>query len=137
MDWQEADNSYNAAPQQPGGFVMAALICGIASVVLCCGGPLTVPIGALGILFAVLSRRRGQATHPLARSGIILSILGMIMGIAVTVYSFYALYNDPEMEPLREMYEQIWDSYYGTDFGEPDSGTESLPGTNDLPSNVL
>lgn len=129
MDWQGLDNYQQnmSESQPPRGFTLAAIICGIASVALCCLGPLTVPIGSLGILFAILSKRLGRPAHPLARSGLILSIIGIITGILMTVYSFYTVFTDPQFDAIREQYEQIFDYYYGTESGGLEPDTETLP----------
>lgn len=132
MDWQQQSNDYRYV-QRPGGFVTASLVCGIVSLSLFWLGPLAIPVGALGILFAVLSRRLGRGMFPSARAGLIMSVIGVAIGILISVYSVYSVFTDPE---LREQYEQIMEYYYGTDPGSTDPGTGAVPET-DLPSNVL
>ena len=54
-------NNMNIQNNRPEGFAIASLICGILSNICCCTGILSLPVGALGILFAVLTKRKGKS----------------------------------------------------------------------------
>ena len=89
-------------------FSIVSMFCGLLSVTLCCTGILSIPFGALGILFAVLTKRLGKPMPPMSVTGTLLSCLGMVLGICMCVYSFiYVMNNSPEMwNALLEYYRQ-------------------------------
>lgn len=69
-------------------FANAAMTCGIISIVmLIWGGILALPFGALGIIFACLSRRFGNPLARKARRGMTFSIVGIAGGLMFTVYA--------------------------------------------------
>ena len=110
--YPNSDNpNYNSAPQpnRPGGFAIASLVCGIISVILCCTGVLSIPTGALGILFAVLTKRKGQNMSGLCIAGIWLSCVGMALGILMTVYSFFMVFSNPVLyEEVNTMFQTMY-----------------------------
>lgn len=79
--------SDNNAKNEGRSFSIAAMICGIVSVVLCCTGIFSIELGALSILFAVLSHRRGSRMSSMSITGIILSCIGMVLGAMLLLYS--------------------------------------------------
>lgn len=100
-------------PEKLSGFSVASMICGIISIVLCCTGILSLPLGALGILFAVLSHRRGRSMPTMSLTGIILSCLGILMGLLMLVISIYMVITDPEFrESFEDSYEEYYEEFY-------------------------
>lgn len=87
----------------------ASYICGMLSVILCCTGVLSVPLGALGVLFALLTRRLGRPMPPLSVRGFWLSCTGMLLGILLCIYSVFTVWNDPE---YRSIFEEYYKAYY-------------------------
>ena len=75
MDFNQNSENSNYVPnqpsQRPSGFATASLVCGILSLVLCCTGILGIPAGALSILFAVLSKRKGESLSGMSIAGIV------------------------------------------------------------------
>lgn len=107
-------NYYNAnptgqTPEKMSGFSIASMVCGIISIILCCTGILSLPLGALGILFAVLSHRRGKSMPAMSLTGIILSCFGIALGLFMLVFTFYTIMTDPE---FRDTYEEYYEDYY-------------------------
>ncbi|MGI6010223.1 MAG: hypothetical protein ACOX8H_01825 [Ruminococcus sp.] len=110
-------------PTESSGLATASLVMGICGLVLiCCGASFV--LGALGIIFALLSRGRGRMSGS-AKAGLILSIVGIILSIAV--YSFYivSLVTSGQFQDIIESYEYYnqymeddydYNDYY--DFGE-------------------
>lgn len=107
-----------------GGLFTAARICGIVSISLgllsliaCCLGYLSIPIGALGILFAVLCRRKGQALPRSCKTGLVLSIAGLAIGMAMLALTVYSTITNPTFwEYMRDaytQYEQMYQELYG------------------------
>ena len=97
------------------GLSIASMVCGICSLVLCFMGLLSIPTGALGILFALLTRKRGQRMNNMCVAGIWLSCVGLSLGIFITVSSIVTVFTDPSyMNMLDQMYQQM----YGVDMEE-------------------
>ncbi len=121
--------------QQKNPFILASLILGIASLTLLCTGVLPLPLGALGILFAVLSCRKGRRMDPMAVAGITTSLAGIVCSGAILAYTLVnipALMRDTAYRSqLNAIYEQLYgesfdefmEQYYGVDvdalFGAP------------------
>lgn len=92
----------------------ASLVLGICSLVLiCCGGSFI--LGALGIIFAILSRGR-TPMNGTAKAGLALSIIGIVLSI--TVYTFYivSFVSSGEFDNVLQGYEYYYhngeDDYY-------------------------
>lgn len=104
---------YQQPPYRPSGngMVAASLVMGILSLLLTCCG-LSYVFGALGIIFALLSRKNGPM-DPQAKIGIGLSIAGSVLGIVIIVV---ALLQDPSyyMDALKE-YQQFYNEYENDD----------------------
>ncbi len=117
-----ASNSsyYNQPTHRPygQGFLIASMVCGVLSVTACCTGILSLPLGALGILFAMLTYRRGKKMNGTAMTGIVFSTMGIITGVSILIYSFYTLpdmMNDPA---FQNQVDTITEQMYGMDFAE-------------------
>jgi hypothetical protein len=97
------------------GLSIASMVCGICSLVLCCTGLLSIPAGALGILFAMLTRKKGQRMSSMCVAGIWLSCVGLALGIFITVSSIVTVFTDPS---YRNMLDQMYQQMYGVDMEE-------------------
>ena len=89
---------------------------------------LAVPFGALGIVFALLSRGNTTLARR-ARHAIVISVIAMCVSSAVTGYAFYRIYHDPQ---LKEQFTQIVDYYMDT-YGltQPQSGELQQPSSGE------
>lgn len=87
------------------GLSIASMVCGICSLVLCCTGLLSIPAGALGILFAMLTRKKGQRMSSMCVAGIWLSCVGLALGIFITISSIVTVFTDPS---YRNMLDQMY-----------------------------
>lgn len=107
-----------------GGLPTASRVCGIISfslgifsVTACCLGYLSIPLGALGILFAMLSRRIGKQMPPACKSGIILSVIGIAVGLVMMFTTIYITITDPrfweQTQEMMEIYEEMYEETYG------------------------
>lgn len=89
-----ASNSsyYNQPTHRPygQGFIFASLVCGLLSTFL---GVVLIglPIGALGILFALLTYRKGKRMDIIAKTGLVTSVLGILFGIVLIVYAYVSM----------------------------------------------
>lgn len=70
------------------GFAVASLVMGILSLLLaCCSGIGGIAAGALGIIFAILSRK-GQPMESQAKIGMGTSIAGLALGVVIIIATF-------------------------------------------------
>lgn len=116
MDYNQNYDNYTQQPTPPkkaNGLAIASLVCGILSLIMCCLG-IGLPLGALAILFAILTRRKGQSMNTMSLSGIITGALGLFMGLVFTLYSLY-LFTDPYFQ--RGMYDSL-ESVYGEEMAD-------------------
>ena len=101
------DSPYNNYNPDRGrhSFEIASIVMGIISMVLLCTGVLAIPFGALGVLFALLSRKDKDRLGNIAITGAIISVVSMITGAFITVYSIYTVMTDPSvLEEVSRMY---------------------------------
>ncbi len=83
---------------------LASLIAGIFSMIFLFFG-FALPLGALGILFALLSRDTGKFEGR-ALTGFVLSLIGLIIGAVMTISSLYLITSGTYEKMLEELYEQ-------------------------------
>ena len=110
---QQQNNEMNGNSPMPDprfrALSIASMACGICSLVLCCTGLLSIPAGALGILFALLTRKKGQRMNSMCVAGIWLSCVGLALGIFITVSSIVTVFTDPSyLNMLDQMYQQMY-----------------------------
>ena len=82
--------------QQHNGMATAALTCGIVSIIFSFFFGTGFIFAILGIMFACLSRRKRM--NKSALWGLILSIIGAVVSIAVLTFSIIAIINSDEIE---------------------------------------
>lgn len=115
-----ASNSsyYNQPTHRPygQGFMIASGICGMLSITACCTGILSLPLGALGILFAVLTYRKGKKMNSACLIGIITSCIGIFSAVILTVNSFLMLPTMLENDAFRGQLDAVTQQMYGMDF---------------------
>ncbi len=98
-------NNYNPDKGRQ-AFDIASLVMGIISLVLLCTGVLSIPAGALGVLFSTLGKKPGAERSRNSKFGLILSCIGLIAGILVVTIAIYWFYTDPTaVEQVKSMYE--------------------------------
>jgi predicted membrane protein len=91
-----------------------ALVFGLAalfSVLIAVLAPLGVLFGLLGLIFGVIGRKRSKNPHvtggAVAVIGIVMSVLGLIVGIALTA-SLVTFLTDPQnMQEIRDRLEDL------------------------------
>ena len=120
-DSNASNSSYfNQPTHRPYGqaFSVAAAICGLLSVATCCTIILSLPLGALGILFAVLARRKGRRMSPSCVTGLALSIVGLVGAAFLMVYSYVMLPALMKNESFRMQLDTMTQQMYGIPFSE-------------------
>ncbi len=111
-----ASNSsyYNQPTHKPYGqaFITASLVCGFLSITLSCAIPFVV--SALGILFALLTYRKGKKMVHAARMGLTLCIIGFAFQFVVITVNVVSLLRDPEK--YENTYRQYFEENTGIDY---------------------
>lgn len=98
-------------------FFTAAMILGIISLVSLCTFFLPLVLGALGILFIILGKRQNQKLNPTAITGLVTSLIGIISGLVMTIFSFASAFTLLQPEN-RDILNQQFEEIYGMDFDE-------------------
>lgn len=125
---QNMQQSYTPyTPPKPNTFATLSFVFGIASVALLCTGVFPIPLGALGILFAILSRR-GKKMEGSAIGGCITSAIGLGSGLIMTIMVYVMLIfgavnsvmENPDGIPTdpNVLTDQLMESIYGEDYKE-------------------
>ncbi len=116
-------------PEPKNNFAIASMVLGVVSLLSICTFFLPLPLGALGILFAILGKRhKKQLTVP-AITGIATSAISVMISTAFIVLSVFFTFNmlKPENKPsLNNMFEKTYgidfdeymEKFYGMDFDE-------------------
>lgn len=118
---------YNQPTHKPYGqaFAIASLVCGLLSVTVgFCG--IALPLGAMGIIFAVLVRRKGKRTNPTAQTGLIFSSTGAVLGaLLLVLYLLFMplmlkqqLSDENTRQQMEVMYNSLWKNSFGMEFEE-------------------
>ncbi len=102
-------------PEASDRFATTSMILGMLSLLLLCGLYLSVPIGALGILFYLLGKRKDKGVSVPARVGLLASSVGLIVGTVIMIFSLYSalLLLKPEN---RALLDKQFEQTYGVDF---------------------
>jgi len=111
---------YNQPTHRPygQGFLIASGVCGLLSVTTCSAVILSIPLGALGILFAVLTYRKGKKINSACLIGLVSSCMGLLAAMIMIIYSFVMLPVMLENEAFRNQFNTITQQLYGMDFVE-------------------
>lgn len=126
-DWDKwnSDASHNSYYRQPThsphkgkGFEYASFVCGIVSLAFVCTGILSLPVGALGILFAILTGRKGKKMNPMSRMGIWLSGVGFGIGIFFLLLTAVALPFYLQTEEYIQYRDRLYEQLTGMDYEE-------------------
>lgn len=107
MDLQEGQKE-----QSSKGLALASMVLGIASICCCC---ISLPIGGLGIVLAILSKRENREMLTQAKAGLITSIIGIVISLIacflLLVGSVAAAAEDGG-ETFWKEYEEQYESQY-------------------------
>nr|WP_296486447.1 DUF4190 domain-containing protein [uncultured Acetatifactor sp.] len=115
-----ASNSsyYNQPTHRPYGqtFSIAAAVCGLLSVTTSCTIVLSLPLGALGILFAILARRKGKKMNGTCTAGLVFSSAGLTFAVIMMIYSLVMLPVFMKDESFRNQINTMTERMYGIHF---------------------
>ena len=96
-------------------FATISLVLGLLSIPFCFFFNAGVIMGGIAIVIAILSKGSEKKLLPQAKKGIIYGALGIIVGYAVVIGSFYTIMTNSEArESMNTMTEQV----YGISFDD-------------------
>lgn len=98
-------------------FALVSMILGICSLVLLCTIFCPLILGALGILFGVLSKRRGKKLESPALAGIITSAAGFCLALVFCIFSIISAFQMLKPEN-RDSLNQIYEETMGITFDD-------------------
>ena len=99
-------------PYRGTGFANAALVCGVMSVMSCTIIYVTCFFGCMSILFALLSRQDSLKMPSKAKTGLIISIIGILLTSILTASSLSFLLDTFGLEMILQHPEQILDELF-------------------------
>ena len=99
-------------------FSIASLVLGILSILSLCTAILPIPLGAAGILFAILGHRKGKQLDSMALAGVLTSIAGLAMSLVLFAMTFMMLPTMLKDEAYRAQLNSMSESMYGMSFDE-------------------
>ena len=105
---QYQQNSYQPEqepPKKTNVLAIVGMILGIVSILMGCCGWYSIIFGIPGLICSILSRKQGKSGMSVA--GIVCSIIGIIIGILMTVLAFGVLYilgSSPVYQELLQYY---------------------------------
>lgn len=119
------EQPYQQTYKPTGKFAIVSMILGICSLVLLCTVFCPIILGGLGIIFAVLSKRRGQKMENAAMTGVITSSIGLGLSLlfcVISVVSAVHMMKPENRNMLNQMYEETlgmtYDEYIEELYGE-------------------
>ena len=135
-DYEPHHDDYEQQPgQRRGGMRLAAMVMGVLSVITCMMIYVSVPLGALAILFALLSRGRGRQLGN-AKPALIMGVAGILASSILTGYALYSYYHDPvlhaQVNQLIERYRRVY--FNGEDLLDMVSGDGDQEGATEKES---
>lgn len=113
-NFNEENFNYTPQPEQPQkdgghGLAIASLVVGIISILSCCCIYLSVILGVVGVVLAIISKSKSSTgkMETMALIGMILSIIGLVLTIGYFVFGLVCM-QSPE---YQEMYNEILKAY--------------------------
>lgn len=106
--------NFDYTPQQPQkdpghGLAIASLVLGIISLLSCCCVYLSVIVGVVGVVLAIISKNKSNTgkMETMALAGMILSIVGIVLAVGYIIFGLVAM-QSPE---YQDIYQQMMNSY--------------------------
>lgn len=119
-DYNQNPESYTP-PEQRSGMETASIVLGILSFIgsACCY--VALPLSAVGILLAILSKGHNQRMSSRAKSGLWCSIISLVLTVGMTGYTMYQyrdLFTSPDFQEKMKNYMEYYysDDKDGEDF---------------------
>lgn len=119
-------------PNQSFGMATASLILGIVCLITTCCFYICIPLGALSIILAILSRGSTEKISSQGKTGIGLSIGGICLTILLTIAVFFIQLGS---DTFRSQMQEYMDYYYGRDAYDSDDLDDWLDDLEDYQGN--
>ena len=112
MDYSTPDNTQNTPPKG-NGMAIGALVCGILSLAGLLYMFPSFIFGGFAIVFALLSKGKERRILSVAKAGLTLGSIGIVLAAGIMITSVYTVLSNPQ---LMEQYETLYEQIYGSDF---------------------
>ena len=99
-------------------FATASLVCGVLALLTVTTAILPIPLGALSILFAVLSHRKGEKFCSSQIAGLVTSVIGLILSATVIISAFAMLPTMLKSADYRDQLNKMSEQLYGESFDD-------------------
>ena len=101
--------------KRPAPMAIAALVLSILGICASCCFYAAIPLSALSMIFALLSKGGSQSMDPTARTAFITALIAMFFTIVLTVSAFLmAILQYGSLDAFLNAYKELYDSYYST-----------------------
>ena len=138
---QNSNNGFYGSPDNPMGtnssLAKGSAICGFISLGLGISAIFSmfaVPVGAVGCILGMLSSRRGKNAPKSARTGVITSTVGLLIGVFITasvlITTFSRIPLSTIIQQYNDMYEQMENGTY--DFSNYSTLQDYLYGSDSI-----
>lgn len=94
----------------------AGVICGAVGIHLSIWGVPPLILGALGLIFVYLSSPGSVFSNKYTTTGLIVSIIAIIIGLAVFTFSYMILFNPDVQRAFLSIYGEAFEKAYGMSF---------------------
>lgn len=115
-DFEQSPMSHR--PPQHNGMEAASLILGILSLISSLFFYVSIPFGAMGVLFALLSKGKEKRTSGRARAGLLVSATGLLLSLILTVVIFFSARDLMATPEFQQILEEYMEYYYGDEESE-------------------
>lgn len=132
------DDMYGHVPNKRKPLATAALVLGILSIILSFIIYLALPLGAMSIIFAILSHTEYKMAKK-SRIGLVCGICGIFASVLITVSAFRYVLTDPDMRTYLEYYIQMYteELYGATDIASDDVSDSAPVPQDELPQDEV
>lgn len=121
--------SYGPGPES-NSFSTAAMILGIVSLVSSCCLYISIPVGAIGIILALLSKGGSSRMNSRSKTGLGISIAGICISFVMIIA---VLVSDTYLGNTQKLYQDYLEYYYGNDGSSNGSSGGSSGGQSQQP----
>ncbi len=124
------EEHYNPFKKSSPGMLSAAMLLAVLSVFFFWMIYLAIPLGAIAIILAFISRGGAEKISRRARNIIITAAVGMTISAGVTGYAFYTVFTNPEMHARFNQVLEYYTRLYAPDteglFAETEADSEAV-----------
>lgn len=99
------------------GLITASMVLGIGAVISAILMTVYFPfiLGGISIVLALLSKGYENKMHSKSRTGIICSVIGIILNMLIVSWSFYSVFSN---EHVFKQFDSLYEQFYGDSFSD-------------------